>query len=224
MDLYRVARVRPRASPRRRAMGGCRRGATQRKSAPTVRRVNAAVGCVNCGHSWEQGHFFQPPAHSPRLISLRGGFANYIFDNIEIMSLEARSLLRSDAMPKGDHLGEAEQKVLLSLWRQKGDAHGASIQAELEETVGRTMTISAIHVIFMRLQEKGLVSSHLGSPTPVRGGKARRIFHLERAGNRGAQGGQGGHEPALGWTGGGGGRSREGEDGAGYWPEQRRRS
>ena len=85
-------------------------------------------------------------------------------------------------MPKGDHLGEAEQKVLLSLWRQKGDAHGASIQAELEETVGRTMTISAIHVIFMRLQEKGLVSSHLGSPTPVRGGKARRIFHLERAG------------------------------------------
>ena len=93
-------------------------------------------------------------------------------------------------MPKGDHLGEAEQKVLLSLWRQKGDAHGASIQAELEETVGRTMTISAIHVIFMRLQEKGLVSSHLGSPTPVRGGRrgasstwnARESWRSGRAG------------------------------------------
>ena len=47
-------------------------------------------------------------------------------------------------MPKGDRLGEFEQLALLAVMRLGADAHGAAIQAELEETAGRDASISAI--------------------------------------------------------------------------------
>ena len=83
---------------------------------------------------------------------------------------------------KSDHLGEFEQLALLAVLRLGDDAYGARIQRELEGTAGRRASISAIYITLTRLQDKGLVSSWMGSPTDVRGGKARRFFKAEPAG------------------------------------------
>ncbi|HSR51926.1 MAG TPA: BlaI/MecI/CopY family transcriptional regulator [Acidobacteriota bacterium] len=81
-------------------------------------------------------------------------------------------------MVKRVTLGETEQRLLLALWRLGEDAAGAEVQAELEDCIGLQLSLSAIHYTLLRLEDKGHVSSHMGSPQPVRGGKARRIFRL----------------------------------------------
>ena len=81
-----------------------------------------------------------------------------------------------------DGLGEFEQVVLLTVWRLGADAYGAAIRRELQERSGRRRSISAIYVTLMRLEKKGLVQSTLADPTPVRGGKAKRLFDVAPAG------------------------------------------
>lgn len=85
-------------------------------------------------------------------------------------------------MAKSDHLGEFEQLAVLSVMRLGNEAYGARIQEELEKTAGREASISAIYITLTRLEEKGMVSSWMGHPTSVRGGKAKRFFRVEPAG------------------------------------------
>lgn len=81
-----------------------------------------------------------------------------------------------------NRIGEFEQLALLAVMRLGEEACGATIQEELEQRAGRAASISQIYITLMRLESRGLVTSHLGSPEPVRGGKARRFFAMEPAG------------------------------------------
>lgn len=81
-----------------------------------------------------------------------------------------------------DELGSFEHLVLLAVLRSGGQAYGGRVQEELERTGDRKASVSSIYITLMRLQEKGLVSSHLGEPTEAPGGKGRRIFTLEPTG------------------------------------------
>jgi DNA-binding PadR family transcriptional regulator len=81
-----------------------------------------------------------------------------------------------------EHLGELEQIVMLAVLRLGDDAYGAGIQRELTSRAKRKVSLGTIYVTLMRLEAKGLVRSWLGEPTPSRGGKARRYYALERAG------------------------------------------
>jgi len=71
-----------------------------------------------------------------------------------------------------------EQQVLLAVWRLQGDAYGASVRDELEARTGHEIAQGAVYVTLVRLEKKGLLRSHLSDPTPVRGGKAKRIFEI----------------------------------------------
>ena len=81
-----------------------------------------------------------------------------------------------------ERLGEFEQLALLAVMRLGEDAYGARVQEELEAVAGRDASISQIYITLTRLESKGLVSSWMGPPEPVRGGKARRYFRVEPAG------------------------------------------
>ncbi len=83
---------------------------------------------------------------------------------------------------KGTHLGEAEQLMLLAVWRLGKNAHGTTIRQEIFERTGRRLSVSAIYVTLVRLEKKGYVSSFLADPTPVRGGKAKRYFTVKKKG------------------------------------------
>jgi DNA-binding PadR family transcriptional regulator len=81
-------------------------------------------------------------------------------------------------------LGDFEQLVLLALLRLGPEAYGASVHAEIEERTDRSVSISAVHTTLDRLEQKGLVCSRIGDPTPQRGGKRKRHYELRPPGVR----------------------------------------
>jgi PadR family transcriptional regulator PadR len=81
-------------------------------------------------------------------------------------------------------LGEFEQLILLALVRLGPDAYGATVRREIEEHAGREVSISAVYTTLERLEQKGLVRSRVGEPTPERGGRRRRHFELLPLGAR----------------------------------------
>ena len=88
-------------------------------------------------------------------------------------------------MNKDDYiLGEFEQIALLALVRLRNNAYGMTVRREIEERAGRHVSIGAIYTTLERLEQKGLVSSHMGEATPERGGRAKRYYKIEAPGVR----------------------------------------
>jgi DNA-binding PadR family transcriptional regulator len=81
-------------------------------------------------------------------------------------------------------LGDFELLVLLALVRLGPEAYGASIRREIETHARRELSISAVYTTLQRLEQKGLVRSRMGEPTPERGGRRRKHFELLPAGAR----------------------------------------
>jgi PadR family transcriptional regulator PadR len=87
-------------------------------------------------------------------------------------------------MPSRSYLGEFELMILLAVIRLGDDAYGVPISKELLETTGREVALGSVYAALDRLEEKGLVTSALGDPTPARGGRAKRYFHVTSRGMR----------------------------------------
>ncbi len=85
---------------------------------------------------------------------------------------------------KGTYLGEFEEVVLLAVAIRSGDAYGAAIVNELEQQLGRSANLGAVHSALNRLQEKGLVDSQMGGMTSERGGRRKRLFSVTAYGRR----------------------------------------
>ncbi|MEM9327989.1 MAG: PadR family transcriptional regulator [Bacteroidota bacterium] len=83
---------------------------------------------------------------------------------------------------RGTSIGELEELILLMAAALKDDAYGLRIVAEIKETTGREVNIGAIHTVLRRLEDKGLMKSHLGGATAQRGGRRKRIYTLTTAG------------------------------------------
>jgi len=81
-------------------------------------------------------------------------------------------------------LGELEQIVLLAVLRVGDEAYGVPVLAEIEGRTGRALTLATVHKTLTRLEEKGLVRSRTGEPTPTRGGRRKRYFAVTAAGRR----------------------------------------
>lgn len=84
-------------------------------------------------------------------------------------------------------LGEFEQLVMLAVLRLGADSYGAALCAEIETRGGRGVSVSAVHTTLDRLEQKGLVKSRIGEPTPQRGGKRKRHFEVIAPGMRALQ-------------------------------------
>jgi len=85
-------------------------------------------------------------------------------------------------MPTRDFLGEFEHLVLLALLRLSDRAYGVTVRQEIESRTNREVSIGAIYATLDRLQAKGYVKSHLGDPTPERGGRSKRFFRVTSKG------------------------------------------
>jgi DNA-binding PadR family transcriptional regulator len=80
-----------------------------------------------------------------------------------------------------------EQQVLLAVWRLGEAAYGASVRNELEDRTGSPVAQGAVYTTLIRLEKKGLLRSRLSDPTPVRGGKAKRLFAVTAEGRDGVE-------------------------------------
>ena len=81
-----------------------------------------------------------------------------------------------------EYLGEFEELVLTMVGILQEDSYGNAIVQEIKCRVGREVNLSAVHVTLYRLEDKGLVKSHMGGATQTRGGRRKRIFQITNAG------------------------------------------
>jgi len=83
-----------------------------------------------------------------------------------------------------ESLGHFELLVLLALLRHGDEAYGVPIGHEIERSTGKPVILASVYNTLERLEEKGLVRSTVGQPTPERGGRAKRYFSITTAGMR----------------------------------------
>jgi PadR family transcriptional regulator PadR len=81
-------------------------------------------------------------------------------------------------------IGDFEQLILFALVRLGPDAYGVTIRRAIEDRTGREVSPGALYTALDRMERRGFVSSRLGDPTPARGGKRKRLYTLEAAGER----------------------------------------
>lgn len=79
-------------------------------------------------------------------------------------------------------LGELQQMTMLAVARLGDGAFGKAIREELMAVAGRELSVSAIYVTLMRLEEQGLVASEKTDPDPARGGRGKRFFRVTEEG------------------------------------------
>ncbi len=79
---------------------------------------------------------------------------------------------------KGTNIGEFEELVLLTIGALHPQAYGVSIKNEIANFTGRSVTLSTVHSALNRLENKGLVSNHMGEATGKRGGKRKKYFTI----------------------------------------------
>lgn len=85
-------------------------------------------------------------------------------------------------MSRLSSLGEFEQIVLLAILRLGENAYGVTIRAEIAACTKREPASGALYTTLDRLEDKGLVQSRLGDPTPQRGGRAKRFMSVTKKG------------------------------------------
>jgi len=85
-------------------------------------------------------------------------------------------------MQKEPSLGEFEQLVLLAVLRLKGEGYGVAIRAEISARTGREPASGALYTTLDRLEQKRLLKSRTGEPTPQRGGRAKRYYTVTASG------------------------------------------
>lgn len=83
---------------------------------------------------------------------------------------------------KGTYLGEFEEIILLAVAILAGEAYGASVTNEIEQQMGRSVNLGAVHAALHRLEEKGFIMSRIGGATNERGGRRKRIFSMTTTG------------------------------------------
>lgn len=85
---------------------------------------------------------------------------------------------------KETRLGEFEEIILLLVGILDEDAYALKIAQEFESQTGRSVSVGAIHSTLDRLCTKGFLTSKLGQPTAVRGGRRKRIYTISASGQQ----------------------------------------
>ena len=79
-------------------------------------------------------------------------------------------------------LGEFELLVMLATMGLGDDAYPVSIARDIQSRSGRKASRSAVLITLERLEDKDLVTSRYGEPTPERGGRPKRFFRAKALG------------------------------------------
>jgi DNA-binding PadR family transcriptional regulator len=78
---------------------------------------------------------------------------------------------------------DLEAATLAAVAQLAPEAYGVSIRARAGELLGgRAPSIGAVHLALRRIEGRGWVRARSGEPTPVRGGRAKRLFTLTASG------------------------------------------
>ena len=88
-------------------------------------------------------------------------------------------------MARTESCGQFEQLVLTAVLTLDDNAYGVTIHKKVEELSSpKSVTLGAVYVTLDRLEDKGFLTSWLTDPTPERGGRAKRCYKVEPAGQQ----------------------------------------
>lgn len=73
-------------------------------------------------------------------------------------------------------LRELELLVVLAVLQAGDDAYPLAVARAIEARTGRKASRPAVLITLERLEDKGLLTSSYADPTPVRGGRSKRVF------------------------------------------------
>ena len=91
-------------------------------------------------------------------------------------------------MSRRSPVSDFEAMVLVAVIRVGDDAYGVPVSREIERAAGRPVALAAVYAALLRLEGRGLVSSRKTDPTPIRGGRAKRVFCATEKGLDAARG------------------------------------
>jgi len=75
--------------------------------------------------------------------------------------------------------------ILAAVAQLTPDAYGVAVRARAGELLnGKIPSVGSTHLTLSRLERAGLLRARVGAPTPIRGGRAKRVFSLTPAGVR----------------------------------------
>jgi PadR family transcriptional regulator PadR len=83
----------------------------------------------------------------------------------------------------GQHLGEFQQLVLLTVINLGDNAWSGAIRQSVETLRARSISASAVYETLKRLQDKGLVDVHLGPRRTDGRGRRRHMYNVTAAGS-----------------------------------------
>lgn len=81
-------------------------------------------------------------------------------------------------------IGEFEEVILLTVGILHGNAYGVTIRKEIEERLGRTVSVGALQITLRRMEEKGYLKSAHGEKTEKRGGRPKLFFSITPHGKK----------------------------------------
>lgn len=84
-------------------------------------------------------------------------------------------------------LGEFEYLVLSAASRLGDEAYGVTIRQAVEEATKANCSAGSLYTTLDRLEQKGLIKTFMGDPTPQRGGRPKRMVQVTGKGAREAQ-------------------------------------
>jgi len=88
-------------------------------------------------------------------------------------------------MKKGEYmkfLTKHEELFMLTIFRLNKPATLTDIRDHLLSNTGKDLAFASLYLTLEKLYQKGYVSSEVGDPLPVRGGKALKYYHLTHKG------------------------------------------
>lgn len=97
-------------------------------------------------------------------------------------ALDSENNINYKIVVMSQNLGELEQTILLAILRLGDEAYGVSIRKEIALCTARKVAPGALYTTLDRLEQKKVVAVRNGSPTPERGGRAKRFYKLTREG------------------------------------------
>jgi len=77
-----------------------------------------------------------------------------------------------------EQLSDLEILALAGIVRLDEEAYGVSIRDEIRRCTGRSVSIGSLYKALHRLEERGMVSTEVGEPTAVRGGRSKKLVRV----------------------------------------------
>lgn len=83
-----------------------------------------------------------------------------------------------------DPLSDLERLALAAILQLGPEAYGVSIRDEIRERTGRAVSIGSLYKAIQRMEDRGYVTTRVGEPSAVRGGRAKKHVRVEVEGRR----------------------------------------